>query len=227
MMTSVAWRVGSEQGRATTRRASLACVIERIWGAGGVRHAHPGRGLHGVLVVLVALSALLVPVVAGSMSGRAAVQEAASAITTVDTPGDGRLSGHSGTPPRPDSGQPGQRGLPRLGEPPTFPKDLTGLQLPQPAKSGAQVPQPDATVLAVNPANREEFVAWPPPGYVPFQVVFPRWSFSHPSADFSQASVTMTQDQQNIALSLETVMNGYGENTIVWVPNGMSTSCGI
>ena len=36
------------------------------------------------------------------------------------------------------------------------------------------------------------FVAWPPPGYVPNQAVWGRWSFSVPGADFSRASVTMT-----------------------------------
>ncbi|HEX7486280.1 MAG TPA: IPT/TIG domain-containing protein, partial [Vicinamibacterales bacterium] len=74
------------------------------------------------------------------------------------------------------------------------------------------------------PTTREEFVAWPPPGYVPYQVVFPRWSFSYPSADFFLASVTMTENQQNVALVLETVTNGYGENTLVWVPGEMPTN---
>ena len=41
------------------------------------------------------------------------------------------------------------------------------------------------------PPTREEFVAWPPPGFVPYQVVFPRWSFSFAQADFSQAWVSM------------------------------------
>ena len=43
------------------------------------------------------------------------------------------------------------------------------------------------------PATRDGFVAWPPAGYVPYQVVFPRWSFSYPDADFSQATVTLTR----------------------------------
>ena len=52
----------------------------------------------------------------------------------------------------------------------------------------------DGHVWDPRPATRDMFVAWPPPGYVPYQVVFPRWSFSYPNADFSQASVTMTLD---------------------------------
>jgi hypothetical protein len=53
-------------------------------------------------------------------------------------------------------------------------------------------------------------------------VVFPRWSFSYPAADFSLASVGMTQGAQSIPLVQETVHTGYGENTIVWVVNGMT-----
>ncbi len=80
----------------------------------------------------------------------------------------------------------------------------------------------DSHMWEARPATREEFVAWPPPGYVPYQVVFPRWSFSYPSADFSLASIGMTQGTQNVPLVQETVRTGYGENTIVWVVNGMT-----
>jgi len=68
------------------------------------------------------------------------------------------------------------------------------------------------------PATREAFVAWPPSGYVPYQVVYPRWSFAYPQADFSQATVTMTREGQPLALQQNTVVNGYGENTLVWEP---------
>ena len=80
----------------------------------------------------------------------------------------------------------------------------------------------DSHMWEARPPVRDTFVAWPPPGYVPYQVVFARWSFSYPSADFSQASVTMTQDGQAVPVVQEAVANGYGENTIVWIPNGMS-----
>jgi len=62
-------------------------------------------------------------------------------------------------------------------------------------------------------------VAWPPPGYVPYQVVFPRWSFSHTWADFSQATVTMSSGGQGIGVALLPVHDGYGENTLVWTPS--------
>jgi uncharacterized protein YkwD len=82
----------------------------------------------------------------------------------------------------------------------------------------------DGRYGTTRPPTRDTFVAWPPPGYAPYQVVFPRWSFSYPSADFSQASVTMMQGQQSVPVSLEAVTNGYGENTIAWIPNGLSSS---
>src|SRR4051812_5899144 len=38
-------------------------------------------------------------------------------------------------------------------------------------------------------ATRDAFVAWPPKGFVPYQVVFPRWSFTLPAGDFTNATV--------------------------------------
>jgi hypothetical protein len=68
------------------------------------------------------------------------------------------------------------------------------------------------------PETREEFVAWPPPGYVPYQVVFPRWSLAYAGADFSQATVTMRSAGHGIPVTVRPVVNGYGENTLVWEP---------
>lgn len=68
------------------------------------------------------------------------------------------------------------------------------------------------------PATREDFVAWPPAGYVPYQVVYPRWSFGFPQADFSQATVTLTRDGQALAVQQQPPVNGYADNTLVWEP---------
>ena len=73
------------------------------------------------------------------------------------------------------------------------------------------------------PSTREEYVAWPPPGYVPYQVVCPYWSFSYASANFSGAAVSMTENGTAVSVALETVANGYGENTLVWTPKGMGS----
>jgi len=73
------------------------------------------------------------------------------------------------------------------------------------------------------PTTRNGFVAWPPPGYVPYQVVYPRWSFSYPNADFSSATVTMSSNGASVPVSLEALDNpSYGENTIVWDYNGLN-----
>lgn len=75
-----------------------------------------------------------------------------------------------------------------------------------------------ATYGGPRPATRDGYVAWPPPGYLPYQLLPGRWSFSYPSADFSAATVTMTRNGASIPITLEPVANGYGENTIVFIP---------
>jgi hypothetical protein len=69
---------------------------------------------------------------------------------------------------------------------------------------------------APRPATREPFVAWPPPGHVPYQVVYHPWSFSIAGANFSTATVSMTRNGQPIDATVSPVVNGYGENTLVW-----------
>jgi hypothetical protein len=82
----------------------------------------------------------------------------------------------------------------------------------------------DDHIWAPRPDTREEFVAWPPPGYVPYPVVYPRWSFSDAGADFSSASVSMTSNGVSLAVRVEPVATGFGENTLVWVPGGLNAS---
>jgi len=73
------------------------------------------------------------------------------------------------------------------------------------------------------PDTRDGFVAWPPPGYVPYTVVFTRWSFSYPGADFSQATVRMSREGVELLITQEPFKDGYGENTIVWQLTGMDS----
>ncbi|MBI4902483.1 MAG: hypothetical protein HY820_02535 [Acidobacteria bacterium] len=71
------------------------------------------------------------------------------------------------------------------------------------------------------PTTRDTFVAWPPKGYVPYQVVPRRWSVSYASANFTSANVTMSVNGVNVPLTKLTVQppSGYiGENTLVWEP---------
>lgn len=77
----------------------------------------------------------------------------------------------------------------------------------------------DSNLGGPRPTTREEFVAWPPPGYVPYQVVYPRWSFAYPAADFTNATVTMSENGVAIPVVIAPVQNSYGEHTLVWTPN--------
>ena len=76
----------------------------------------------------------------------------------------------------------------------------------------------DANIFGARPTVRDDFVAWPPKGYSPYTTVYPRWSLSYPQADFSAATVTMTENGVTIATRLEVPVNGFGENTLVWIP---------
>lgn len=81
----------------------------------------------------------------------------------------------------------------------------------------------DSTASSARPDTRDEYVAWPPRGYVPYHVVFARWSFGYPKADFTKANVVMTRDAAPITTKLEFNDNGgAGERTLVWVPQGFS-----
>jgi hypothetical protein len=79
----------------------------------------------------------------------------------------------------------------------------------------------DAHYGGARPLTRDDFVAWPPPGYVPSPLVYARWSFSYPNADFSAAQVSMISNGASVSLTQSPVANGYGENTLVWIPLGM------
>jgi hypothetical protein len=72
------------------------------------------------------------------------------------------------------------------------------------------------------------YIAWPPSGFVPYQLlpkVSQRWSFSIAGAGFSEANVSMSCAGTNVPLALEPLANnhGYGDSTLVWVPQGLSS----
>ena len=73
------------------------------------------------------------------------------------------------------------------------------------------------------PATRESYIAWPPPGYVPYQVVYPRWSFAVADANFDQASVSMSLNGQTLDVTRLTPVYGYGEATLVWEQTSFTT----
>jgi hypothetical protein len=72
------------------------------------------------------------------------------------------------------------------------------------------------------PTTRATHVAYPPAGYVPHSLVWPRWSFSYPRADFSVATVTMKRNGVPISVVQEPVKSDIGEPTLVWIYDGQN-----
>ena len=73
------------------------------------------------------------------------------------------------------------------------------------------------------------WIAWPPEGFVPSDVVFPRWSLSFNAtsgADFSQARVSMTENGRTVAVDLLPIANGFGDNTLGWEPRNITPAAG-
>lgn len=76
---------------------------------------------------------------------------------------------------------------------------------------------------APRPPTRTPETAYPPAGFVPYPLVWPRWSFAHPGADFSAATVTMTRNGQPVVTALEPLSTSpVGEPTLVWVYDGQN-----
>jgi hypothetical protein len=75
---------------------------------------------------------------------------------------------------------------------------------------------------APRPAVRDEFVAWPPKGFVPYQLIYPRWSFSYPAANFALAQVSITRNGTGIPVNIVSRVEGYGENTVTFVPSNLN-----
>lgn len=70
---------------------------------------------------------------------------------------------------------------------------------------------------STRPITAWPFVSYPAPGYAPYQIVYPRWSFSIEDADFSNATVEMTRDGSPINVELEPLASFIGDNTLAWV----------
>jgi len=69
------------------------------------------------------------------------------------------------------------------------------------------------------------WVSWPPPGYVPDETVFDRWSISYAgdsSADFSGASVRVLEKGRAAKVRLLPLSNGFGDPTLAWEVEGIN-----
>jgi len=73
-----------------------------------------------------------------------------------------------------------------------------------------------------------EYVAWPSPGYFPYQLLprlSSRWSFSRPTASFVSATVSVTHHGSPMTVNvISRNDNGYGDNTLVWTVAGVPTT---
>ena len=76
----------------------------------------------------------------------------------------------------------------------------------------------DSNFSTARPPTRDGFVAWPPAGFVPHKLVYPRWSFSYPRANFTNATVTVSTNGVQLPVLIENVAIGFGEESIVFVP---------
>ena len=72
--------------------------------------------------------------------------------------------------------------------------------------------------------TRDGFVAWPPPGYIPYPLVPVRWSCSVENADFSEAGVQMTREGTVVPVEVQPVVEGIAEPTLVWQISGMDAN---
>ena len=84
----------------------------------------------------------------------------------------------------------------------------------------------DSSYGTARPSTRDDFVAWPPQGYVPYSLVPARWTFSHSTANFSTATVTLIRDGVPVPTRIESRQSGFGENTIVWIPGDLDPNSG-
>lgn len=78
-----------------------------------------------------------------------------------------------------------------------------------------------STLSVDNPVDDSTFIAYPPNGYIPAELVFPKWSFGIPSKlnpDFSKAQVTVKDlNGTNIKVKKYRLSKeNYGDPSLVW-----------
>ncbi len=79
---------------------------------------------------------------------------------------------------------------------------------------------------SVSTKNLPEYYAYPFKGYVPFQLVYRRWTFSIPKQegkeiDFKAARVAVKSDNNPIGCIIESRDDNMGDPSIVWAINGL------
>ncbi len=75
-----------------------------------------------------------------------------------------------------------------------------------------------------------KYVAYPPNGYIPSTLVFPRWSFSIPGANFDNANVSMKKvggSSITANVTERITFSGKPDSRIVWEPSGINVSSDV
>lgn len=71
-------------------------------------------------------------------------------------------------------------------------------------------------VTGTTRSARHGFSAWPPPGYVPYSLVYPLWSLNAPDTDMGAAQVKVMEGNVN----LNAVLSYRGQTNITWTLPG-------
>lgn len=89
--------------------------------------------------------------------------------------------------------------------------------------SASNTIRPPSNSFYVVPKNDEldfqapVFASYPAKGFFPAKLNTPYWSLSYPQADFSAATVSMTNAASNpVSVTVVSRRSGYGDNSIVW-----------
>jgi hypothetical protein len=73
--------------------------------------------------------------------------------------------------------------------------------------------------------SSSDWVSWPPPGFVPDETVFDRWSISYAgpgSVDFSNATVKVRENGRSVGVRVLPLSNGFGDPTLAWEVTGIA-----
>jgi len=66
------------------------------------------------------------------------------------------------------------------------------------------------------------WVAWPPPGFVPDETIYNRWSMSYAGTgniDFSNATVTVSENGRQLPVKMLPLFHNFGDPTLGWEVN--------
>ncbi len=90
-----------------------------------------------------------------------------------------------------------------------------------PTWSASEAQYMEGNPSPVREPMRDGFVAWPAPGFAPYQTTWAKWSFVRPGADFANATVTMSRGGTPVASSIISRIDWAGPG-LVWLADGLT-----